>query len=668
MLILDSIAETFQANIAAGDFYKDSTDGLRKTELIITIGAGLESGNPTMYQISTHPDGSFNKLDVINNRLCYPYELGTQKKVLMQAGNFDRDIRIGKPKRYSFTEILQPLVILNAPPIHFDVFNGQPYDVCRSYNNNSSEFVAKYIKQVQQMTEVQTEVNRDWSLSGSISTGFSVWGVNVGAHLSQTYGEKFSKVEGSSRTVTVGFGIDAKVDDQIYATVMDYDIWEYPVYGNNQIEGHVLVVDPQIVKNSWFDSKSWKGSTYIPNHEVGNVLSYQRYPMLSNNPLMVEKIKGDYGLQTSFQISGNSSYDWFLNFNDFTENQATTSKEFSRDWGVSLSGWGSGVSLDGTYNNEDIQTQRTTVNNDINLNVHLASVDMSIGETRYEVTPYAYWASNGALVIDYAVSPEIAGPGGEDTWWDKRYGYFPDPAFILPWRYDPEKGSLISEIKRKQTHDIQFYPQNPADGDTITIRAHVSNFSLLPTPLPVGVKFYLGDPDSGGIPIESIGGKTEIYTPGPIPARGRSEVAIRWKVPDGTPAFPRIFAVIDEDNGLMEIHENNNIGWNILQKTTGSVINEIEEEKAFPDNLIAYNAPNPFSGSTHISFWLQLPAQVSIIVFNAMGQEIATLTNGIKTEGLHTIHFDGMGHPPGIYFCTIQAGNSRKVIKMVLKN
>ena len=665
---LDDLADGFHGIMGVGDFYRDSLDDSPNAELIIITSKELDSGTGKMYRFHSHTDGTFDRLELIDDNLASMYTLSVRKKKTLLAGNFDRDIRIGKPRRYSFTDILQPLVILNAPPIHFDLFDNQSYDVCRSYNDHTSEFVANYIKQTEQSTEVRTEMNRDWSMSASISSGFSFWGVSVSAHLTQTYGEKFSKVEGSSRTVNVGFEIDATVDDQIYATVVDYDLWEYPVYGDNTIEGYVLVVDPQIVKNSWFDSKSWKGYSYIPEHEVGNILSYRRYPLLSDNPLLVEKIKGDYGLETSFLLSGNSSYDWFLNFTDFSESGATTTKEYNRDWGVSVSGWGSGVSLDGSYKKEDINTQRTTVESGIDLNVHLGSVDMSIGETRYEVTPYAYWASNGALVIDYAVAPELAGPGGVDTWWDEHYGYFPDPAFILPWRYDPEKGHTVSETKRKQTNDIRFYPQDPADGDTLTIRSWVHNFSLLPTPRTVGVSFFLGDPGTGGTLMESIHGTTEHFTNEVIPARGKDEVVMQWEVPVGTPSFPRIYAVIDAENELMEIHENNNVSWNILQKTTGPVINEVADEKQSQKTHEAWNYPNPFSGITRISFQLPAPERVNIAVFNTMGQHIATLANRTMTGGLHTVEFDGKNLAPGIYFCMIRTGSHQQVLKMMLKD
>jgi hypothetical protein len=664
---LDHVADKFFGGMVVGNFYKDTTPGYNPVELIISTEETYNKHYSEVYSLHTLPDGSFDSLEL---KYSHAYEYGflpvTGKTEALLAGNLDTDIRIGKPKYYSVTEILQPLVILNAPPIHFDVFDSLAYDVSRSFNEYQSEFVSKYIKETQQSTELRTEVNRDWSLSKTISSGFSYWGLSVSAHLTEEYGEKFEGVEGSSRTVTVGFEIEASVDDQIYATVMDYDLWEYPVYGNEKLKGHVLVVDPQVVKNSWFDSKSWKGYSYIPNHEVGNILSYRRYPLLSDNPLLVEKIKGDYGLETSFLMSGNSSYDWFLNFTDFTENQASTTKEYTREWGVSMSFWGSGFSMDGSYHSEDIQTQRTTVESGINLNVHMDAVDMSIGETRYEITPYAYWASNGALVIDYAVSPETAGPGGEDTWWDEHYGYFPDPAFILPWRYDPEKGYAISETKRNQTNDILFRPEDPADGDTIVIHAQVHNFSLLPTPGPIGVRFYVGDPDNGGTLIVGVGDVSEVFTDGIIPARGRMEVVLKWKIPEGTYAFPRIYAEIDADDNLMEIHENNNKSWNILQKTTGPTIPDAIEDMIRPEFKLGQNYPNPFTDHTMIRLSIPGTKHVTIEVFSPIGRKIATLADEIMIAGSHEVEFTGHNLDPGIYYCRITAGTNRQVMKMVL--
>lgn len=662
---LDHVSSKFYGAIAAGNFYLDSTAD-QSVELIISIEEKYNEHYAEVYKLKTLPDGSFDQLELKYRRFYQYYFLPMSKSENIQAGDLDYDIRIGKPKYHTVTDILQPLVILNAPPIHFDIFDSQAFDVCKSFNDNQSPFFSNYTKETQQSTELRTELNRDWALSKTVSTGFSFWGLSVSAHLSEKYGEKFQRIDGSSRTVTVGFDIEASVDDQIYATVVDYDVWEYPVYEGDHLRGHVLVVDPQVVKNSWFDSKSWKGYSYIPNHEVGNILSYRHYPMLSDNPTMSEKIKGDYGLETSFLMSANSSYNWFLNFTDFTENQATTTKEFSRNWGASVSFWGSGFSMEGSYNSEDIQTQRTTVESGINLNVHMDAVDMSIGETRFEITPYAYWDSNGALVIDYAVAPEVSGPGGEDTWWDEHYGYLPDPAFILPWLYDPEKGFSISENKRYQTHDIIFKPEDPRDGDTITIYAQIHNFSLLPTPGLVGVRFYVGDPDNGGELISGLNGVEEVFTDGFIPARGRMEVELKWEIPEGLNSFPRIYAEIDAEEELMEIHENNNKSWNILQKTTGTTLSDENHTIFHPVVQSGKNYPNPFSNSTTISFSLQENKNVRVEVFSPLGQKIETLADQFMLAGPQEIEFNGESLGQGIYYCRITAGTQREVMKMVL--
>jgi hypothetical protein len=219
-----------------------------------------------------------------------------------------------------------------------------------------------------------------------LKAGASYWGVSVSAHLTETYGKQFSKYGGHSTTVTVSIAVDAREDDRIYATVMDYDLWEYPVYGNAELRGHVLVVRPLVTENRWFPSKSWSGYAYIPSHEVGNILSYREYPLLTDNPDVDEKIKGNY--DNRFVLDANSSYDWSLQFEDFETNQASTSKSYSREWGVDVDVWGSGYSLSSSYSQNEISTHKTDVASGLNLGVHLDGIDMGIGEVSYIVTPY----------------------------------------------------------------------------------------------------------------------------------------------------------------------------------------------------------------------------------------------------------------------------------------
>jgi len=610
-----------------------------------------------IYKLNIGSDGSFQSADlIINSFLKDPLNN-------IQMADFDTEIRLGAPKRSSITKIVQPLVILNAPPIHFDIFEGTSFDISQSYNENEGNFISSYVKQSSQMAEVQTEINTDWGISATLSTSHSFFGVSVSSYLTTSYGEKFSKVEGSSQKVTVGISVDAKEDDRIYATVVDYDVWEYPVYGGNKFKGNVLVVEPKVVENRWFPSKSWSGYSYIPIHEVGNILSYREYPMLTDNPDLTEKIKGDYN--NSFVLDANSSYDWSLSFEDFQQSGATREKEFSMDWGASVGGWGVSLEINGHYSKEEINTQRTEVSDGLDLQVHLDAIDMGVGEVGYIVTPYSYWAKNGALVIDYAVKPELAQPGGTPTWWQVHYGDKADPTFILPWKYDPEKGfALEDEIKRLQTKDISFFPIEPIGGDTVTITARVHNFSLMQTPGQVGVRFYIGDPDNGGIPIIGTEGQEEVLTL-PIASRGTETVQMDWIVPENIGSFPRIYGVIDRDDVLEEIHETNNKGWTILGKT---VTGTEEERHYLPTDgyYMAQNYPNPFSESTNISFNLAKGCKVRIDIYNIQGQNICTLLDDVMDAGEYEITFNAGNLPGGLYFYKVNAGDFHAVKKMML--
>src|SRR5690606_39845932 len=77
-------------------------------------------------------------------------------------GDLDGDrVRLGTPTRYQITDILQPMVILNAPPIHFDIINGTAYDLNKCYNSNNCQFHSIYQKVTTNSVEVSSTINRE---------------------------------------------------------------------------------------------------------------------------------------------------------------------------------------------------------------------------------------------------------------------------------------------------------------------------------------------------------------------------------------------------------------------------------------------------------------------------------------------------------------------------
>lgn len=79
------------------------------------------------------------------------------------------------------------------------------------------------------------------------------------------------------------------------------------------------------------------------------------------------------------------------------------------------------------------------------------------------------------------------------------------------------------------------------------------------------------------------------------------------------------------------------------------------------------NFPNPFNPSTRINYGLKTSGNVEISIYNVLGNKIATLVNGYKTAGNHTVTFDASRISSGIYFYKIVAGDFIQTKKMILE-
>ena len=83
------------------------------------------------------------------------------------------------------------------------------------------------------------------------------------------------------------------------------------------------------------------------------------------------------------------------------------------------------------------------------------------------------------------------------------------------------------------------------------------------------------------------------------------------------------------------------------------------------------NYPNPFNSDTRIEFDIFKPGNVTITVYNLLGQKIRTLFNGYRPAGPYYAEWDGRNSTgsavsSGIYFYRLEAKNYSKTKKMLL--
>lgn len=83
------------------------------------------------------------------------------------------------------------------------------------------------------------------------------------------------------------------------------------------------------------------------------------------------------------------------------------------------------------------------------------------------------------------------------------------------------------------------------------------------------------------------------------------------------------------------------------------------------------NYPNPFNPSTEIGYAISNKSNVSLNIYNSVGQLVRTLVNGEKEAGYYKVHWDGKDNngnavPSGMYVYTLISGDKTIGKKMML--
>ncbi|MBC8375107.1 MAG: T9SS type A sorting domain-containing protein [FCB group bacterium] len=146
----------------------------------------------------------------------------------------------------------------------------------------------------------------------------------------------------------------------------------------------------------------------------------------------------------------------------------------------------------------------------------------------------------------------------------------------------------------------------------------------------------------------------------------------------------------DENPGSyfsVNINENATVGTQILlgvELSSGDMVGwqdtlvlgwvDIEEQSLRPLQFaLQQNFPNPFNPSTTISYELPTQSDVRIVVYDILGQEVATLVSENQSVGYKSIQWDGLNTQgqqlsTGMYLYVIHAGEFTQTRKMLLLN
>lgn len=75
--------------------------------------------------------------------------------------------------------------------------------------------------------------------------------------------------------------------------------------------------------------------------------------------------------------------------------------------------------------------------------------------------------------------------------------------------------------------------------------------------------------------------------------------------------------------------------------------------KAF---ILDQNYPNPFNPSTTIQYHVKAGDNIKLKVYNALGQEVATLVDEFKSQGTYSLSWDAKGLATGTYYYRLEVG------------
>ncbi len=199
------------------------------------------------------------------------------------------------------------------------------------------------------------------------------------------------------------------------------------------------------------------------------------------------------------------------------------------------------------------------------------------------------------------------------------------------------------------------------DVDVLKINHHGSAYSTNQTFVnalkPEAAVILVGDGNSYNHPVQSIltrlvNAKCYVY---------QTETGTGGTIPAGKGAIANDNIVITTEGSSYTISYGAIVDTYPGDFTTG--ISDTYNPASFS---LQQNYPNPFNPSTTISYSLPERADVTISIYNVLGQTIATLVSEEQEAGQHSILWNAGNMASGIYFYDLRSVKFKEVKKLLL--
>ena len=369
-----------------------------------------------------------------------------------------------------------------------------------------------------------------------------------------------------------------------------------------------------------------------------------------------------------------------IGFNDYPDNSQGNGLIFLR---------GTNVLWEGAFM---YGTSATTVMDAARINNNYKSTDfelinpmMVVPGTFADEESYSFFNDDGAGVDKLGIETELR---------TYSFGSAPDNNYII-FRYilKNKSGAEISGLHAGMFFDIDL-DETDWEGDIVDYD-QADNFGYMydeggfPTDIYVGASL-LSSTDYGFYGIRSDGNDSNVnlstsfteaakwytMTHGTSHSSVLSAQDVAFVVSGGPYSIPNngsinVAFVVVAGSDLDDLRSS------IQQSRTkwGLVPTDVDDnEPTLPDEFsLSQNYPNPFNPSTAIQYTIpagdalsSAEALVTLIIYDILGRQIATLVNKEQSPGTYNVTFDASYLPSGIYFYQLQAGSFTQTRKMIL--